>query len=214
MKRRVLLGVFLILAHVAGAPAQSVRLLKPVDEAAKNPSFLVFRTRLKAIVAKRDAAALLETTHPDIKINFGSGDGVAAFKEMWKPDEPGSELWEELGAVLRLGGTFDGPTTFIAPYTFSRWPEDVEAFDFGAVIGSHVRIRSAPRLNAPILKTVSYAILELAPEAKPVKGWTAVKVDNGVAYIDSRYIRGPVDYRAMFTYAEGRWLMNFFLAGD
>ena len=30
----------------------------------------------------------------------------------------------------------------------------------------------------------------------------------------TRYVRSPIDYRARFTYFDGRWRMNFFLAGD
>jgi hypothetical protein len=197
-----------------GTPAQNLRTLRPVDEAAKSADFLAFRMRLQDIVARRDAAALLEVIHPDIKIGFGGHDGVAAFQEEWKPREPGSTLWKELGNILKLGGTFDGPASFTAPYTFSRWPDNVDAFEFGAVTGTNVRIRTAPNLNAPVIKTVSHVILELAFEEKPVEEWTAVKLDGKTAHVDSRYIRSAIDYRANFVRSGGRWRMVLFLAGD
>jgi len=214
MDRRLLFAAVVIGTYFASVAAQQVRVLQPVDEAARNPDFLAFRNRLKEIIAKRDSAALLEIVHPDIKIGFGGNDGIKAFREEWKPHERASMLWKELGDVLKLGGTFDGPSSFIAPYTFSRWPDAVDAFDFGAVTGARVRIRSAPSLNAATIKTVSYEILELAPDAKAVEGWTAVKLDATTAYINSRYIRSAVDYRAMFSFSEGRWRMVLFLAGD
>jgi hypothetical protein len=214
MKRRVLLGVFAILAHIAGAQAQNVRVLKPVDEAAKNPSFLEFRTRLKAIVARQDTSALLEIVHPNIRASFGSHSGIEAFTDLWKLNQPNSELWKELGTVLALGGSFDWPSSFTAPYTFSRWPEDLDSFEFMAVVGSNVRIRTRPSTDAPILATISYALLEGDPDAKPVEGWTAVQFSGKRGYISSRYVRSPVDYRANFLYEQGRWRLVFFVAGD
>src|SRR5688572_13796382 len=133
MKWRVVISAALTFVHLAGAVAQNTRVLRPVDEAAKDPDFLAFRTRLIDIVARRDTASLLALVHPDIRASFGSHSGIASFVELWKLDKPGSELWKELGAVLKLGGSFDGPTSFTAPYTFSRWPEDVDSFEFLAV---------------------------------------------------------------------------------
>jgi len=214
MRFRVLPGIILILATLTVASAQSVRLLRPVDEAAQNPDFLAFRTRLKAIVAKHDSKALLEILHPDIRASFGSDHGISAFVEMWTLNEPDSKLWKELATALDLGGTFDGPSTFTAPYTFSRWPNDVDSFEFVAVTGANVRIRTQPQADAPVLTTVSYAILENDLNAKPVEGWTAVKFDGKRGYVSSQYIRSPIDYRARFEYQNGRWQMVFFLAGD
>jgi uncharacterized protein YgiM (DUF1202 family) len=214
MRIRTVAGVLLLLAHVAGVAAQNVRVLKPVDEAAQNPNFLAFRTRLKDIVAKHDTKALLDVLHPDIRASFGSDSGIPAFVAMWTPNEPDSMLWKELGTVLELGGTFDGPSMFTAPYTFSRWPNDVDSFEFMAVTGTNVRIRTEPRANAAVLATVSYAILENDLDAKEVDGWTAVKFDGKRGYVSSQFIRSPIDYRARFEYENGRWRMVFFLAGD
>ena len=214
MRRSAVLAALLLFTQVLGTPAQNLRKLHPVDEASQNPDFLAFRMRLQDIVARKDTAALLEIVHRDIKIGFGGDDGVAAFQQEWKPREPGSTLWKELGEVLRLGGTFDGPTNFTTPYTFSRWPDGIDAFDFGAVTGSNVRIRTAPSPSAPVVETVSYAILEVVYQPNPVDGWTVVKLDGKTAYLDSRYIRSPIDYRARFEYIEGRWRMVMFLAGD
>jgi hypothetical protein len=214
MSFRVLRGVLLLLACIGGVAAQNVRVLKPFDEAPQNPDFLAFRTRLKTIVAKHDTKALLEIMDPSIRASFGSDSGISAFVAMWTPDEPDSKLWKELGTVLELGGTFAGPTIFTAPYTFSRWPNDVDSFDFMAVIGANVRIRTQPGADAPVLASVSYAILENDLAAKEVEGWTAVKFDGKRGYVSSQYIRSPIDYRARFEYANGRWRMVFFLAGD
>jgi len=214
MKFRALTGIILLSGYLGGLAGQDVRVLKPVDEAPQNQDFLAFRTRLKEIVAKHDTKALLEILDPDIRASFGSDHGIPAFVAMWTLNEANSELWKELGTVLELGGTFDGPLMFTAPYTFSRWPNDVDSFDFMAVTGTNVRIRTQPRADSPILATVSYAILENDSEAKAVDGWTAVKFDGKRGYVSSQFIRSPIDYRARFEYQNRRWRMVFFLAGD
>lgn len=191
-----------------------ITVLFPVDEAARNPGFLAFRARLQEIVAKHDVKALLEVLDPDIRASFGSDHGVSAFVELWNLKDPGTELWKEMGAVLALGGTFEDASTFTAPYVFSRWPYGVDAFDFVAVTGSNVRIRSAPRADASVVGTVSYDILELDLGPPDTEGWTAIKFDGRTAYISKQFVRSPIDYRARFTFSDGRWRIVFFLAGD
>ena len=188
----------------------------PVDEASTRPDFLEFRNRLQAVVAKRDKAALLAVLDPTIRASFGSDHGIPAFTEMWNLNDPKTELWKELGTVLALGGSFDEPTSFTAPYVFSRWPDRIDSFEHVAVTASNVRIRTEPRADAPILATVSYDILELDYSANPADSeeWTAIKFDGRTAYISKQYARSPIDYRARFTYSGGRWRMVFFLAGD
>jgi hypothetical protein len=210
--------LFVLLIPSISIAGPQHRTLQPVDEAATNPDFLAFRTRLQTIIAKRDSAALLEIVHPEIRASFGSHYGIEAFKELWNLNVPGTELWEELGAVLALGGTFDRAGDFTAPYTFSRWPDSVDAFEFVAVIGTNVRVRTEPIADAPVLTSVSYAILQTdhgpgAADSTP-EGWTAVKFDGRRGYIASRFVRSPIDYRARFSYTDGRWRMTLFLAGD
>ena len=215
MKRTALLVIALGGASVAASATQYLRTFKPVDEAATQPDFLAFRTRLQAAIARHDVSALLEMVDPGIKNSFGGNDGIEEFKEMWRPNDPDSEIWKELGTVLALGGSFAGPTNFTAPYTFSSWPHEIDSFESIAVIGADVRIRSRPEPNGPVVSTVSYAILQLDSDAVTGnEAWTAVKFGGMTAFISTRYVRSPIDYRARFSYSAGRWRMIFFLAGD
>jgi len=212
---RMSLLVTLLLSWLAVTTAQVPRTLQPVDEAGSHPDFLEFRTRLQAIVERQDTGALLEILHPDIRASFGSDHGIAAFRAMWNLDAPDSELWKQLGTVLSLGGTFDGGGDFTAPYTFSRWPNDVDAFESVAVLGMNVRVRGEPQPNGPVVGSVSYALLPLDDgPPDPSAEWTAIRFDGRKAYIASRYVRSPIDYRARFTRTDGRWRMVMFLAGD
>jgi hypothetical protein len=78
---------------VTPAPAAYGRTLMPVDEAAALPDFFSFRARLLQVIARRDAAALLEIVDPAIKNGFGGDDGKAAFEREWRPSSADSGGW-------------------------------------------------------------------------------------------------------------------------
>lgn len=201
--------------------AQAGKLL-PVDEAARDAGFFVFRARLLEAVARHDTAALLDAVDPNIKIGFGGKDGIAAFREKWKlQDGDRSLLWAELGAALALGGSFQSEGSFAAPYVFSRWPEAFDSFEHVAIVGTDVRIRSAPTLDSKVLASLSFDIVRLSQAGRSrltpeqLKEWTAVELRGGRAgYVASRYARSPVGYRALFNKVNGRWRMTAFVAGD
>ena len=218
LPRRIKAAAVLALVVAAGvlARAAATRRLLPVDEAARQPDFFTFRAQLLTAVARHDAAALMAVVHPNIKCDFGGGQGKAFFEEFWKPGAPGSEVWAELAAVLALGGTFDTPDSFVAPYVYSRWPQGVDGFEHVAVVGDRVRIRTAPRQDAEPASVSSFEILPLArPSVDTPEGWTAVRLEGEkIGFIASRFVRSPIDYRAYFSRTDGRWQMLTFIAGD
>lgn len=189
--------------------------LAPVDEAASQPDFFTFRARLIATIARHDAAALMAVVHEDIKWSFGGGEGKASFEAHWRPSAQDSRLWETLAPVLALGGSFQSPEVFMAPYTFSRWPGQLDSFEHVAVVGDRVRIRRAPDPDAPVIGWSSFGILPLArPSVDPGESWTAVRLGGETGYAASGFVRSPIDYRAAFTKQDGVWLMTLLVAGD
>ena len=189
--------------------------LLPVDEAAKRPDFFSFRAQLQRTVARRDTAALLAVVHPRIKNGFGGDDGIDEFRTMWRIEAADSTIWDSLGTVLALGGSFNGDDWFIAPYVSSRWPRDLDGFEHVAVTGSNVRIRAQPDTDATTLTTASFVILPLARAGAEREGWTAVRLEGArVGYIAEQYVRSPIDYRAYFQFEDMRWRLVMFLAGD
>jgi hypothetical protein len=189
--------------------------LLPVDEAAKRPDFFSFRAQVQQAIARRDAAALLAAIDPNIKNSFGGNDGIDEFKSMWKIGQADSEIWEELGTVLSMGGSFFDDHTFVAPYVFSKWPESLDAFEHVAVVGTNVRVRSEPRTDAATLEAVSFVILPVANDARVTDdAWRPVKLESKVGFVSSRFVRSPIDYRAIFSEQSGAWRMVTFVAGD
>jgi hypothetical protein len=123
-------------------------------------------------------------------------------------------LWDELRVVLARGGRFSSPASFAAPYVYANWPGQFDAFECAAVTGTNVRLRSAPKLDAPIVSTMSYSIVRLM-EPAPGQLWSRVQLGDGrTGYMWHAYVRSSVDYRALFNLIDGRWRMTAFVAGD
>jgi hypothetical protein len=206
-----------VLLAVSLAPSsmlpQNLPRLDRIDEASRRPDFVTFRQQLRSAIARRDVSAVLRVVDPQIKLGFGGDDGVDALKRKLENSE--SDVWKELEEVLELGGTFQESDTFVAPYVFSRWPESCDSFEHVAVIGSSVRIRARPALSAPVVATVSYAILKLGPDGYSDEPWIGVRLPDGrPGFVDAKFARSPIDYRAAFKFENGRWRMIFFAAGD
>ena len=197
--------------------------MKPVDEAAKDASFLAFRTKLIAAAQRRDATYIFSIVDSKIKNGFGGNDGIANFKREWKLSSKNSKFWKEFLLVLKNGGAFEkgGRPSFIAPYTFSSWPDDVDGLEYQAIFGNNVNVRSEPRMNAGIVTKLSYNVIKIRYELVPKSGkseypgWWLIKTRGGLeGYVKREFIRGHLDYRAGFTKKRGVWKLDFFLAGD
>ena len=178
----VVAGAFVLAAlgvFIAPATARE-RKLYPVDDGQKDASFNSFRERLLKAAKERDKKYLLSVIDPKIKWSFGGDDGVAGFRKHWKLDGDDSELWNELTNVLSLGGTFStsgGRREFWAPYTFSRFPDDLDAFEYAAITGKDVRVRAKPNPDAPVVANLSYDLVKAEfPEKGGAGGWAKVMI--------------------------------------
>ena len=205
-------------AVLAAAPAAAADVFLPVDEAVAQPDFFLFRARLQAAIARRDVDALLREVDPQVVASFGGDEpGIAGFRTLWALDAPAtSPLWAELATVLALGGGFDEEGAFEAPYVSSEWPDDRDPFEYVAIVGSDVRARAAEAADAEVVATLAgYEIVARAEDDGSVEAWTAIALpDQRVAYVDSRYARSPIDYRARFEKRDGHWRLTSFVAGD
>jgi hypothetical protein len=197
----------------SSASARQTATLIPVDDGARDPAFAAYRGELRRIVAKRDVEALLAAIDGDIMISFGDDGGREAFRRQWRLGESDSEIWSELDEVLRLGAASEGEGAFSAPYVYSRWPSELEPFEYVAVVGAGVRLRRRPSVRAPVIASVSYAIVNVLGNLDDP--WTEVRLADGRSgFMASRYLRSPIDYRAWFARKNGQWRMTIFLAGD
>jgi len=221
MKKLTLLVLGLL--FLASAAAGQERYLRPVDEAAKDPSFLTFRTKLIAAAERRDGRYVLSMVDPKIQDGFGDRNGIAWFKRDWKLDRPDSEFWPKFLAVMKNGGSFTGEgakkmSMFAAPYIYSSWPDDLDAFDYFAITGTDVNLRKEGRADGEIVGKLSHNIVKIESDVGSdgkTPEWRRVTTLGGMTgYVHRDFVRSSVDYRAGFEKKRGRWVMTFFLAGD
>jgi hypothetical protein len=208
---------------VAAPAAAQVGTLEPVDEAAADPSFVLFRARLLEAVATRDTAFVLAHLHPDVKVSFGAENGVEGFRQLWLIDRAEPTLWTELARFLPFGSTYEAQPTgagsetdarATVPYWFSAWPDGFDAFEHLLVVGEDVNVRAAPGLEAPVLTQLSHAIVR-AESGFGAEPWVGVELESGeTGYVARPFIRSPIGYRMGFGKIGGRWRISFFVAGD
>jgi hypothetical protein len=221
--------LLVVLAILVAAPAVAqVGTLAPVDEAADDPSFVLFRARLLEAVATRDTAFVLARLHPDATISFGGDAGVEGFRRLWLEDRGGPDLWTELAAFLPFGSAYETDSTMltsgaearaIVPYWFGAWPDGVDMFEHVLVVGENVNVRAAPSADAPVLTQLSHAIVRAGTGGSEaydvVEGWTPVTLaPDEVGFVARRFARSPIGYRIGFEKFDGRWWVTFFVAGD
>lgn len=220
--QRLLCGLMIVMLAITATA--KTRKLYPVDEGAKDASFKAFRGKLIEAVRDRNTRFILTALHPKVHLSFGGQSGVKDFVEIWRPDSKDSELWNELSAILSLGGTFsiaEGKRIFWAPYTFSTFPDDFDSYEYAAIIGENVRVRSQMSTASSIVTNLSYDIVKATfpvsenPQKGDVPGWVKVVVPDGrTGYVAKRFIRSPIDYRLGFERIRGKWLITAFIGGD
>ena len=195
-----------LVASPAGAQA-----LPPVDECGED--FAAFRAQLLDILARRDAAALLEHVDAGIEFSFGGlGPGRDAFAETWGLGEPRtSGLWAELGRVLLLGCAPLGGDEVAAPYLFARFPAEIDPF-MGGVALPGAWLYPGPGFEAEGVDIAWRVVIESDDASN---GWRRVRLADGRSgYIEDGLLLTPVDYRAIFARRDRRWRLVAFIAGD
>lgn len=227
---RVMMALVFTLAALGSAHADALTArLKFWDDGPQDASFVKFRNELKDVIARKDAAALFKHLASDIKIDFGGFGGGPEFHKMWKPYDKDSKVWAALSLVVNQDGNFDSPVRFSAPYVYSAFPSDLDAFEYVVVTNESAVLRAAPnpngkvirKLDRDILKVVSISQADLvAPGSLPPQHecvsnmWAVVNDAKGGGFVQACDVRSPLDYRAYFEKRKGRWQITVFLAGD
>lgn len=212
-------------------PGKPLKLF-PVDQASEDPSFEGFRRRLTKANEEHDLPFILSILDPGIRNTSDGNAGIDEFKENWKVSQADSALWETLGMILSMGGSFrvnDGRREFCAPYITSEWktvasrlPEGSDPLDYQVITGDAVILRSEPTTTSPELARLSYDVVRIHTSGSENRNsgleafdWTKVTTLTGQqGYVPLRSVRGPSDYHACFTKIGGKWLMVELAATD
>ena len=205
-------------------PAQE-RQVFPVDEGKTDASFYYFREKLIKAVKNRDKKFLLSSLDTNVQASFGGDIGIEDFKKYWKIDNAGSKLWDELLIVLTGGGKFikEGKNRlFCTPYSFTNFPDDLDAFEYQVIFGENVNLRARPDSAAEVTAQLSYNVVKVDYENsindgrdEPTYSWLRIETLGGKrGFVSAKYVRSPIDYRACFEKKRGKWKMTTFVAGD
>ena len=202
-------------------PPVSVQLL-PIDEGRNNKQFTTFRESLMAAIAAENLDWILNRVAPEIHFSFGSGPGKEAFIKNWK-QIGWDKFLTELQRVVENGGHFQQPDFFSAPYTFSNWPAQLDAFSYIMAVKHNTRVFAEPNLDSEPIGYLNY-------EAVGVEEWNSEDFENGdvwenwfkvrwrgaypVAWVHHSEARHGVDYRAGFKKINGSYMITYFIAGD
>lgn len=207
-------------AAVAAAEA-SARRAPPVDQAPRDPALVRVRAAILEAAKARDFKRLTLHLDPRIKLDYGGGSGAAEFGRRLAK-EP--SLWAELVWVLDHGGRFERDGSYWAPYTFTSDAEGLDAFEAGIIVAENVPARAEPRADAPILATLRRQAIKVTDWRNSDKAprpfynrrdWVKIELPGKrAAWIEGRFVRSVVDFRAGFVRVRGVWKMNAFIAGD
>lgn len=197
----------------AAPPSVTGPKLAFIDEGAKDPEFAAFRQQLIDAVKRRDKDAVLQLADPKIRTSFGGTGGRA---DLGKRLDQDPKLWQQVESILALGGTFrdgGGRRAFWAPYVYSAFPEDQDAFTTFAVIDDAAPLRETPSEDARVVATLSRDIVTGHPGQSV--DWLEVQTADGrKGWVERKYVRSPIDYRAGFGKTEQGWRMDALVAGD
>jgi len=222
---KILLTFCVLIFGFAGVSAQRERYVKPVDDAKKDASFLIFRTKLIAAVKKHDTKFLLSVVDRNIKNGFGGDDGIENFKKTWKINSAKSPFWDEMLLILTNGGTFstEGKSKiFSAPFVFTEFPEDLDAFEYQVIFGNNVNLRAKPALNAKTIAQLSYNVVKVDYQNSVMKTkngddyeWLKIETLGGKkGFVNAKFVRSPIGYRAGFEKIKGNWKLTYLVSGD
>ncbi|NII28219.1 SH3 domain-containing protein [Pseudoflavitalea sp. X16] len=225
---------FVLVVNSLLAAAQSYR-YPPRNEVSKDSSLKVFVDTLKAVVARKDAPALLKLLSPTVQVTFedterkeDSHNNVKGFKEMYAPQYPSSQVWKNLHTVISLGGVFGGDQNgFVFPYASQMEIRGKEDYCSGCgecltIIAPDVNVRKSPDRLSAALGRLNYDVVKVIEE--PVSKVFGGKSDNWV-YIQTfdgkltGWVRNDLtwdicDYRLLLEKKKGKWQIAAFIAGD
>ena len=185
--------------------------LTSVDDGAEIEGFSGLRDSLRAVVARRDTAALLALVAPDARLSFGdTPGGPGGFHDVWFEGDHGEPVWDVLPRLLD-GGSVEEDGAVMVPAVATLWPERLDPFANVAIPGDDVVAFDAP--GGTPLATLSRVTLPTS--GPPADGWRPVTLPDGrAAVVPEPAVLSPVGYRATFWDDGDGWHLRSFLTGD
>lgn len=190
--------------------------VKPRNDIDEESSFGKFIEEYRQALLNRDEAYIKAHTHPNVKISFGGHSGWDGLVDYWSIDDGSEAFYKMMNTTLKYGAVDSSGgqgNAYMAPYVFTDFPEDMDAFTYSVVVGSGVNIRMRPSTESEIVTTATYEVFKVLEQEKD--GWVKIQLPDGTrAYVYGTYLWSPIGYRAEFTKVDNTWLLQFFVTGD
>ena len=226
--------VFVLVLTSLFSSAQTYK-YPPRNEVNKDGSLKVFVDTLKAVVARKDAPALLKLLSPTVQVtaedaerNEDSHNNVKGFKEIYAPQYPASQVWKNLHTVISLGGVFDSKqrNLFAFPYACQMEIKGDKycggCGDCLTIISPDVNVRKSPDRLSAALGRLSYDVVKVIyePVSKVPGGnsdnWVYIQTFDGklTGWVRNDLTWDVCDYRLLLEKKKGKWIITTFMAGD
>ena len=204
----------LLASFIAAQPAAAVDRRPPVDQCARDRSFVAFRDDLRSAIRRRDRRHILSILAPDVGVSLGGARGEADFISQWHLDRPDSLLWESLDAALALGCARLDNGELVAPALVAQLDDQEDSSSAVVAIRTGAPVRAQPDGASEAIATLAWDVLRLRSIEVP-EGWYAVTLASGRdGFVRHADVRSPLDYRLYFRKQGGRWRITAFIAGD
>lgn len=199
---------------LATQPAAVVDRRPPVDQCARDRSFVAFRNGLLSAIRRRDRRHILSVLAPDVGVSLGGAHGEADFISQWHLDRPDSLLWESLEAALALGCARLDNGELVAPALVAQLDNQEDVSSAVVAIRTGAPVLARPDEAGEAIATLAWDVLRLRSVEVP-EGWYAVTLASGRdGFVRHADVRSPLDYRIYFRKQGGRWRITAFIAGD
>ena len=216
----LLAGTALAAPAAALTPARKTKPVPMVNQATRDPALAKVIAAMLAAAKAKDWKRLEPHVAANIQLDFGGGAGRAEFAKRLATRP---RAWEELVWVLEHGGHFQKDGSFMAPYTFSAETGDLDVLEAGVLV-TKVKVHAEPRENAAVVAELDRTVVQVVDWKTGDKtpspfyrrnDWVQVQLaDKRKAWIQAKYVRSVVDFRAGIKKVRGVWKMDAFLAGD
>ncbi|MBN7772847.1 SH3 domain-containing protein [Clostridium aminobutyricum] len=205
-------------------PVETENQLSPQQEQAYDADFDKAYKEFVDAVHKKDLPALDRFLDDNILTSYGGERGKDYFYKYWNlnTNPAQSELWAELEKIISLGGSYSKEDrTFTAPYTYSSFPDEFDAFENFVVISQKVNVYGKKDLESKVIAYLNYNIIKVdATESdywnKSDQDLIKIEMPSGKkGYVQKQFIRSPIDYRLSIIYKNNdEWKLTFMVAGD
>lgn len=191
-----------------------------IDETAKDPTLVAFKSALSEVVERRDSKGLLNLIAKDVRVDIYDRRGdIAQFVEHENPADPNSPVWSDLGKILDLGGAFIEDNVFCAPYVRCPGSKTADSELFVVILGQRVPAYVAPSTGSRVIEWLSCDVLPFdgdyfppRPDG-PATGWITVFLGTRWGFVEEQKARMVGDRYFHVTKIDGRWLITTYLAG-